>query len=143
MCVPCTLVLWLPHCWAFVFVRLFVFSHTLCHVPGRGIFKQNSGFPMGTNCVPSWSNLVLCYYEFLSPLLMAMHALLTRFIDGLVHVHPNSHLRDLVQILSGTYPAHLSFEVQALGVFGRFEFLDVFVIGFSDELRDSTKFKPI
>ena len=41
------------------FLLVCVFTHTLVRVPGRGIFKQNYGWPMGTNAATQWCNLIL------------------------------------------------------------------------------------
>ena len=63
-----------------------VFFHTVFETPGLGVFLQLIGFPMGTNCAPTWANLVLRFYERLRPL---TDMLLFRFIDdGLVLHQP-------------------------------------------------------
>ena len=44
-----------------------VFFHTVFETPRVGIFLQLIGFPMGTNCAPTWANLVLHCYERMHP----------------------------------------------------------------------------
>ena len=63
-----------------------LFFHTVFETPGLSVFLQLIGFPMGTNCAPTWANLVLRVYEWLRPL---TDMLLFRFIDdGLVLHQP-------------------------------------------------------
>ena len=41
----------------------FVWKHNLFHARTEGIFRQEYGFSMGTNCAAAWANLILRYYE--------------------------------------------------------------------------------
>ena len=84
-----------------------LFFHTLFEVPGRGIYKQNSGFPMGTNIQQPHPSL-LCKYKSS----VAGPALLMGGpIDDLVVIHSEAHTAHLVSSLRAIYPAQLPFEV--------------------------------
>ena len=60
---------------------------------------------MGTNCAPTWANLVLRFYERVRPL---TDMLLFRFTDdGLVLHHPEVDEKQFLERLQRPYPSHL------------------------------------
>ena len=85
-----------------------VFTHCIFLNEGVAIFLQLIGFAMGTNCAPSWAQLVLRAYGRRSPL--PRDILLSRYIDDGFAVHPLSlSVQDLNTHLCRVYPRHLTF----------------------------------
>ena len=85
-----------------------VFTHCIFLNEGPAIFLQLIGFAMGTNCAPSWAQLVLRAYERCSPL--PRDILFCRYIDDGFAVHPLSlSVQDLNTHLCKVYPKHLAF----------------------------------
>ena len=132
------------HCGALTlgeFLLAFVFGHTLFVAPGQGLYRQRSGFPMGSNAAPPFANLIDRYYEILCPLPGVRGFMHNRFIDDLFLLHPVASAPHVVAHLQRVYPPHLPFEVQHFCKQEHVDFLDVFVISLRGELRYCTNLK--
>ena len=108
-----------------------VFTHNIFQAPGAGVYRQAQGWSMGTNCAPAWANLILRSFILQSPAFLAGPALMWRFLDDGLLIHPQSATSDLVQKLQQTFPAHLPFECLVLGGTGDVQFLDLRIVRLS------------
>ena len=122
------------------FLMNVVFTHCIFLNQGVAIFLQLIGFAMGTNCAPSWAQLVLRAYERRSPL--PRDILLWRYIDDGFAVHPLSlSVQDLNTHLCKVYPKHLAFTFVDKASRCGIAFLDIWVVSLAP-LRTSVYWKP-
>ena len=122
------------------FLMNVVFTHCIFLNERVAIFLQLIGFAMGTNCAPSWAQLVLRAYERRSPL--PRDILLWRYIDDGFAVHPLSlSVQDLNTHLCKVYPKHLAFTFVDKASRCGIAFLDIWV-GSLAPLRTSVYWKP-
>ena len=122
------------------FLMNVVFTHCIFLNEGVAIFLQLIGFAMGTNCAPSWAQLVLRAYERRSPL--PRDILLWRYIDDGFAVHPLSlSVQDLNTHLCKVYPKHLAFTFVDKASRCGIAFLDIWVVSLAP-LRTSVYWKP-
>ena len=90
--------------------------------PGKGYFRQCLGWAMGTNVAPTWSTLVLRYYErMILPLYPSLK--LMRFIDDGLLFHPKFLTPSIDLILKTMYPPNLFFDIWQKGVSSHISFL--------------------
>ena len=116
-----------------------VFFHTAFETPGLGIFLQLVGFPMGTNCAPTWANLVLRCYERVHAF---VDSLLLRFIDdGLVLHHDGITEAEFLERMQKPYPAHLRVGVETFNRCTNIPFMDLLIVRLHP-LKTSVYFKP-
>ena len=78
--------------------------HTIFETHGLGIYSQLIGFLIGTNCAPTWANLVFRFYERVHNVVDMMLFRLTD--DGLV-LHPEEDEKAFLAKLQAPYPALL------------------------------------
>ena len=122
------------------FLMNVVFTHCIFLNEGVAIFLQLIGFAMGTNCAPSWAQLVLRAYERRSPL--PRDILLWRYIDDGFAVHPLSlSVQDVNTHLCKVYPKHLAFTFVDKASRCGIAFLDIWVVSLAP-LRTSVYWKP-
>ena len=110
------------------FMLHLVFEHVIFKVPSLGIFKQNYGFPMGTNMAAPWANLSVRYYMATCPVPLPSRSIFLRFLDdgfGVYHKHDEDAFH---ATLTAAFPAHLSFSYESKGMTGGVAFLDVFIL---------------
>ena len=104
-----------------------VYTHCIFENPGVGIFQQLTGWAMGTNAAPTWSTLVLRFYERLK-LHLHPSIKLMRFIDDGLMFHPKNMEPSLDSLLKSIYPPHLTFDILQRGLVAHVPFLDVLFI---------------
>ena len=128
------------HMYLGTFLMNVVLTHCIFLNEGVAIFLQLIGFAMGTNCAPSWAQLVLRAYERRSPL--PRDILLWRYIDDRFAVHPLSlSVQDLNTHLCKVYPKHLAFTFVDKARRRGIAFLDIWVVSLAP-LRTSVYWKP-
>ena len=137
---PCMNMDYQEHMYLGKFLMNVVFTHCIFLNEGVAIFLQLIGFAMGTNCAPSWAQLVLRAYERRSPL--PRDILLWRYIDDGFAVHPLSlSVQDLNTHLCKVYPKHLAFTFVDKASRCGIAFLDIWVVSLAP-LRTSVYWKP-
>ena len=117
-----------------------VYTHCIFENPGVGIFQQLTGWAMGTNAAPTWSTLVLRFYERLK-LHLHPSIKLMRFINDGLMFHPKNMGPSLDSLLKSIYASNLTFDILQRGVVAHVPFLDVLFITLHP-LRHSVYWKP-
>ena len=117
-----------------------VYTHCIFENPGVGIFQQLTGWAMGTNAAPTWSTLVLRFYER-RKVHLHQSIKLMRFIDDGLMFHPKNMEPSLDSLLKSIYPPNLTFDTLQRGVVAHVPFLDVLFITLHP-LRHSVYWKP-
>ena len=120
------------------FLMNVVFTHCIFLHEGQAIFVQLIGFAMGTNCAPSWAQLVLGAYERRPPL--PRDILLWRYIDDGFAGHPLS-VQDWNTHLCKVNPKHLAFTFVDRESRCGIAFLDILVVSLAP-LRTGVYRKP-
>ena len=116
-----------------------VFFHTVFETPGSGISLQWIGFPVGTNCAPTWTNLVLRFYERMHNVVGMM---LFCFIDdGLVLHHPQEDEKAFLVKLQAPYLAHLRVGMECFYRQCSIPFMDLLIVRLQP-LKTSVDFEP-
>ena len=114
------------------FMLHIVVTHCVFLAPGLGIFLQKVGFAMGTNCAPTWANLVMRRFERLHkkrrPCTHNNPCYLSRFIDDGLVIHTRQNAYALRRHLNAMYPSHLKFEFTAFAQSQGIAFLDLLFV---------------
>ena len=104
-----------------------VYTHCSFENPGVGIYQQLTGWAMGTNAAPTWSMLVLRFYERLK-LHLHPSIKLMRFIDDGLMFDPKNMEPSLDSFLKSMYPPNLTLDILQGGVVAHVSLLDVLFI---------------